>query len=508
MDLHDREAVREILRGKEARLAALQTQMVQLQGEIMEHKSLLSPVHLLPHDIVSEIFLYFAPVRQHSKSCVPVQIPWRLGHICKSWRVIALSLARLWSVFDLPLINESWFHGVSMVPSDDEDKQEEALTSLSDDLDAWTEAFIIESNLDFMQTCIERTSSRPLSVRLDSRCDFTLPPILDGFWNCSERWGELVLDTHSSQFLHLLTVKGELPCLQKITSIAIPPKHYQWAPNLTDLTFIKLVMPENSHSDVPWSQLTRYCEERCVWYSKETRVQCYRRLAHLRVLRMINSRSFQPPPLAPEYSILLPDLLSASFQTTEREIIRLFDMPSLEAYSAEDVLSWPLHFRACAPENPSRLKGIRIAHWDEPVLGRHGSVADLLQMCPNLKELTIDAPQCISDTTISQLIQNPPLVPRLEIMRFSNSSFVHDDCRWATLTEMLRSRFRPTNAGVVPLQRFDFLATDGEYVDENFVSGLNALRRTERWDIRVGEQCGNYAEDERRFHHREWATLQ
>ncbi|KAJ7269538.1 hypothetical protein C8J57DRAFT_1130567, partial [Mycena rebaudengoi] len=104
-------AVQGILNEKSLALSALEAQIVALESkledlrqnretlssEILEFGAILAPIRRLPPEIVGEIFLYFAPASpaQHIRlgSC-----PWKLGHICRLWRVIALSLGRLWSV--------------------------------------------------------------------------------------------------------------------------------------------------------------------------------------------------------------------------------------------------------------------------------------------------------------------------------------------------------------------------------------------------------------------------
>ncbi|KAJ7682876.1 hypothetical protein B0H17DRAFT_942503, partial [Mycena rosella] len=106
--------VKEILRSKEAELAALETEISALQSklqtlqrshaelasEMQLYSSILSPIRHLPPEIIGEIFLYFAPsLGSHFHGRHPsMQPPWKLGQICRLWRTIALSLGRLWSV--------------------------------------------------------------------------------------------------------------------------------------------------------------------------------------------------------------------------------------------------------------------------------------------------------------------------------------------------------------------------------------------------------------------------
>ena len=61
---------------------------------IRQHKAILSPLRLLPPDIIEEIFHWFKCPRTSSNEWR--NIPWMLGHICRSWRDVALSASFLW----------------------------------------------------------------------------------------------------------------------------------------------------------------------------------------------------------------------------------------------------------------------------------------------------------------------------------------------------------------------------------------------------------------------------
>ncbi|KAJ7230888.1 hypothetical protein C8J57DRAFT_1092348, partial [Mycena rebaudengoi] len=101
-------AVQGVLDEKSIALSALKAQIAALESkpedlrqnretlisEIGKFGAILSPIRHLPPEIVGEIFLYFAPALHIGAS----GCPWKLAHICRLWRVIALSLGRLWSV--------------------------------------------------------------------------------------------------------------------------------------------------------------------------------------------------------------------------------------------------------------------------------------------------------------------------------------------------------------------------------------------------------------------------
>jgi hypothetical protein len=132
-------------------------------------------------------------------------------------------------------------------------------------------------------------------------------------------------------------------------------------------------------------------------------------------------------------------------------------------------------------------------------------------MFPDLKEIAIDLPNVVSDMFFARLISyrgisipvttgrrtqdlpngvhdQLPLAPKLEIIRLSNRSFIHNGCKWRTLAGMLQARFRPTMPGISPLRTFEFF-TDDWANDENVTMALKILRKQNHWDIRVGDEC-------------------
>ncbi|KAJ7657889.1 hypothetical protein DFH06DRAFT_945956, partial [Mycena polygramma] len=107
--------VREILQDKKAELSilgdeisrlsatlqALPNKQANLASEIYRYSCILSPIRQLPPEIIREIFLYFTPSVHPASDLLnrtPVKLPWKLGHICRLWRTISISLGQLWSV--------------------------------------------------------------------------------------------------------------------------------------------------------------------------------------------------------------------------------------------------------------------------------------------------------------------------------------------------------------------------------------------------------------------------
>ncbi|KAJ7468674.1 hypothetical protein FB451DRAFT_962664, partial [Mycena latifolia] len=84
----------------QSRLQTLQSKRADLASEMDRFNSILAPIRQLPPEIIGEIFLYFTPSLhsdyQLTSSTQRVELPWKLGHICRLWRTIACSLGQLW----------------------------------------------------------------------------------------------------------------------------------------------------------------------------------------------------------------------------------------------------------------------------------------------------------------------------------------------------------------------------------------------------------------------------
>ncbi|KAJ6526625.1 hypothetical protein DFH09DRAFT_1046092 [Mycena vulgaris] len=147
--------------------------------------SILSPIRRLPLEIVGEIFLYFVPSFQcHSDFRIQeaqtwiqeahsrVKFPWKLGHICRLWRTIALSLGQLWSVLDVAPQSSRSILSRCRAPrlvGDGEHIQEDEFTHWPPRSDAgnqeFEEALEIEATIVFINGCVQRSGNRPLSIR-------------------------------------------------------------------------------------------------------------------------------------------------------------------------------------------------------------------------------------------------------------------------------------------------------------------------------------------------------
>ncbi|KAJ7777600.1 hypothetical protein DFH07DRAFT_876837 [Mycena maculata] len=514
--------VRAILQDKEARLLALGAEITELQvalqtlqskyaglaAEIIQYKSTLSPVRRIPPEIIAEIFLYFLPSLvwdEKFPKLQPSKLPWKLGHICRLWRTVALSLGQLWSVVDLVFTGGTRDWGMPRLVRPDENSEERELTQLPpnpcrhyhytgygtyhcDWLDCeYKQAHWIQTDLDLIDGSVQRSGDHTISLRLQPPY-FAVHPVMDAVLKHSARWGEIALVRPGRSLLQRLTdFEGHFEQLRKITLASAFDQRfpYQSAPNLTNLSLVLVQIPPGSRLQIPWSQLTRYREEDCGWLDPVERLASYRQLTNLLVFRLKwAAQRFQTPAEA----LLFPSLRVASLQLSMRlgeKLVPLLDMPVLQSFSIE-IEGDACQLHLCLPHSSPHLKVLRVT-----MLTCIGDAERAFEMFPDLTEIALDSPYIISDNILSRLIpypDRPPLSPKLELIRFSNRSFLHNDCKWETLVELLRARFRPTIDGIASLHTFEFPTGLGVR-DEVVISSLKRLRKKEHWNIKVDEEC-------------------
>ncbi|KAJ7657907.1 hypothetical protein DFH06DRAFT_1197470 [Mycena polygramma] len=536
--------VQGILRDKQAELSALGGEISRLErslqtlrnkhsdltAEMSRYSCILSPIRCLPLEIVGEIFLYFAPSMLPASDLPDsrVKLPWELGQVCCLWRAIALALPRLWSTVDTgpPLSRQLLPPRPSQLAQgpDDDEKAFTALPLQSTMVDSYcrslldAEGYDIEISLEYIQECLQRSGRHPLSLRL-WKDHYATHPLLDILLPHSARWQEIVLVDADRRLLTRLTQgKGGLQRLRRImfqglrsrmtfanfTDAALVLK---CAPNLTDLTFMKMDLPVRNHHDLPWSRITRYREYDCWWSGAEERFASYRRLTDVHVLclevRNLPAYRHLNPPM------LFPNLRDASFRFTDTTdpftdttstdaSLSFLEMPALENLSFEYSGPGPFKLRSSIPRSSPCLKVLRVRAQLHYRSMAQGDLESAFELFPHLTEISIDVPNVISTADLARLIPydgHLPLAPKLEIIRFSNKSFVHTRCEWRTLLGMLQARFKPTMRGITRLRHFEF-STDEWSNDENVVAGLKTLRRQNGWDIRVAEECKFPAWDE------------
>jgi hypothetical protein len=99
-EIASRKAVRGHITDIDAQILALETSLVTLRKKRNALKKRLHrytyPVLTLPTDITSHIFTHFLPPYPRCPAIAGMLSPTTLGHVCHSWREIALSTPTLW----------------------------------------------------------------------------------------------------------------------------------------------------------------------------------------------------------------------------------------------------------------------------------------------------------------------------------------------------------------------------------------------------------------------------
>ncbi|KAF7372538.1 F-box domain-containing protein [Mycena venus] len=226
----------------DAEIFALETQIHNLNANLAQslqkrndaavhahqHRSILSPIRRVPPELICEIFEILHDGKAGTRP------PWSFGHICRSWRHIALSFEQLWS-----------FIVVRSPPS------------------AKWDALVAS-----IEVQLQRSAHVPLDIyfpdvrsEMDSR-------VLGLVLSRCNRWRSLCLDRGTRLpdcnvvLDWLRPVEGHLDQLVKLEArhywIAIPDI-FSTAPRLREVVLTNNRLDESSSSIViPWQQITHY----------------------------------------------------------------------------------------------------------------------------------------------------------------------------------------------------------------------------------------------------------
>uniref|UniRef100_A0A8H7Y4R5 F-box domain-containing protein n=1 Tax=Psilocybe cubensis TaxID=181762 RepID=A0A8H7Y4R5_PSICU len=200
------------------------------------HLNLLSPLRRIPTEILVEIFYHVLEVPADPLYNSP---PWKLGHICRLWRRIALDTPWLWAA--LPPVR---LHGnFNVVES--------------------------RSKLDCLSVLLKRSSTQKISFY--SAMQQALPSIgkaiLSLLIEHSNRWERISLDISDFNWAHLSSIKGRLESLRSLKLKLLPFSGrlmgdldtFKLAPALREVCLSAQVF--NSVIGLPRSQLQSFAGE-------------------------------------------------------------------------------------------------------------------------------------------------------------------------------------------------------------------------------------------------------
>ncbi|KAK6969341.1 hypothetical protein R3P38DRAFT_3146383 [Favolaschia claudopus] len=222
--------------------------MISAQQLISYSQSHSPPIYRIPNEVLCQIFCFtlWNSTRKFIGKLVDVA-PWRLTHVCQTWRSAARGYSRLWSCFT---IHFGGHHDVASL----------------------AECYPLLA----LETQIQLAYPTPLDVeivfgdRLVEDLDH-IQLLLDLLLCHSHRWGKLWLHwTHDADLCVLSCIEGRLDQLHSIFLDAYSSTGWEpedWPSELTDLfadaprlekafiTDITFYAP-SPHISAPWSQIT------------------------------------------------------------------------------------------------------------------------------------------------------------------------------------------------------------------------------------------------------------
>ncbi|KAJ7620286.1 hypothetical protein FB45DRAFT_1094394 [Roridomyces roridus] len=219
----------------------LPTELEDVVHFIRSHTGILGASRRVPAELVVEIFSHTTESRRVGKAAVPCP-PWRLGHICKFWRDVALSVPSLWNSFR---IYQPFLNSISRTYSP-----------------------------SMLEAQILRSGDLPLDVSVTwLRGDAAVQM---EFWEIllanSHRWGSFYarykMDSNIDDVLS--RIRGRIPLLKEFrlvrerrnSYVTEGDEGYEYlsvAPCLREIALVNNKFSNNSPRLVlPWAQITRY----------------------------------------------------------------------------------------------------------------------------------------------------------------------------------------------------------------------------------------------------------
>ncbi|KAJ6508561.1 hypothetical protein C8R45DRAFT_967814 [Mycena sanguinolenta] len=219
----------------ELALTQLREKHALLQLPVDAHKALISPMRLIPQDILLEIFFACLP-SEHNALIDLAEAPLLLGRVCRHWRSVAYATPMLWRSIHIPPLNPR------LLPP-------KILLALQRLVEAW----------------IERSAPCPLSVSLFSESivlndhDPEKHPLVPQILAVSQRLCNLALAGNAELLRSILELgPGNLPLLKtfRITTSSQTLSSTNIF-ELPTLEAVALVMPTDPLSlPLRWSKLT------------------------------------------------------------------------------------------------------------------------------------------------------------------------------------------------------------------------------------------------------------
>ncbi|KAJ7020101.1 hypothetical protein C8F04DRAFT_1197061 [Mycena alexandri] len=453
---------------KATRLVLIEAEHV-MRAQICLLRAIMSPIRRVPPEIIQEIFLLLTPSLDlryppHDPSPIlKVRTPWYLGHICRSWRDIALSLGLLWSVFD---IDVSDIH------------PNEPCDSI---------------HLRRAITCrLQRSAHAPISIRVRHRTSDGLnhtTELLNMFAKHVHRFKRLDLESLPVDALNVLwqpsTKFDPLRSLGPTDNSVASRTSFLC---LSNLTLNHITLPMHPQFCFPWIQLLKYEEAHCRWPGGGSdRWSSYSQLSNMIDLSIEFGPQFSANP--PADPLLLPRLRKARIVLFGKQhFLHLFEMPSLHtliyehcghSFSEDDNQAPTIHL----PCSIRRLRVLRI--FVDGDRSPHPSInfSNMLSASPCLSVLSISIPHLNVDTFVTSLIPSehrPPLGQKLATVCLQGSRFNNRE----DVDKMLQFRFEPQTENVTCMRSFALFRPEPRPFREQMIQSCVGFRRM-GWAVKV-----------------------
>ncbi|KAF7375619.1 F-box domain-containing protein [Mycena sanguinolenta] len=301
-----------------ATLAQLTQTRDETANTVHEYRAVLSPVRCLPQELICEIFVQVL-LSECGENSSRLPQPWRLGHICRSWRRAALSYPRLWPSITFPSLGT---------------RERSAM----------------------MEIQLSRSGNTPLDILWEGD-KLVESRLLKLVTTHSNRWHVLRLPSHQPLFgdsrsalKWLRPVAGRLAQLRRLEVVTasdnlLVTDVFAAAPALREvvLTDREFSVSSPERINIPWAQITHYRG-------------CYPLSRQLKILQKASNLiecaiGYSPlSPSALSRRILLPQL--RRLHLTDAEILDYIDAPLLET------LSYRITFRGSSSLIRLRFKSL------------------------------------------------------------------------------------------------------------------------------------------------------
>ncbi|KAJ7355878.1 hypothetical protein DFH08DRAFT_933662 [Mycena albidolilacea] len=269
-------------------------------------------------------------------------------------------------------------------------------------------ASYMQSSLCSIESYLQRSGEAPISARVVYRDSPHTMPLFNALWRRSHRLRHLALvdvPHRTRPIVSILRILQAVPQPCPRCSATTPPPPTSECPSfLTNPHLTSIYITTVTRTYVPWAQLSKYCENHCMWDNEDGRWASYRQLSNvIEFLRLRGSVSL---------SVNLHDILGASPDLPEIFI----GIPSIPVIGLVAGLAPP---RDHQPPLGSKLEVVRLQgdfRYSDDMDGNDVEIIlEMLNSCSRLdsktvspiREFSLYSPQ--SDMAICQKLQEASL---------------------------------------------------------------------------------------------------